>query len=49
MLDERCIFIIQHEQNLGTVFMCCSLGFFLKILPCGFFLIDGTHESVFLS
>ena len=47
MLDERCIFIIQHEQNLGTVFICYSLGFFLKILTCDFFLIDGTHESIF--
>ena len=35
-----------YEQDLSIVLMCCSLGSFLKILSCGFFLID---RSVFLS
>ena len=30
------------EQDLCIVFRCCSLGSSLKILPCGFFLIDGS-------
>ena len=30
------------EQNLGTVLRCCSLYSSLKILPCGFFVIDGS-------
>ena len=28
---------VKEEQDLGTVFMCCSLGFTFKILSCGFF------------
>ena len=27
------------EQDLRTVFKCCSLGSPFKILPCGFFLM----------
>ena len=59
--DGKVQMLFLHEQNLGTVFRCCSLGFLheqdlgkvlrcyslgssLKILLCGFFLID---RSVF--
>ena len=32
------------EQDLNTELRCCSLDSSLKILPCGFFLMD---ESIF--
>ena len=40
------LYYIFIGQKLGTVFMCCSLNLFLKILSCGFFLIN---RSVFFS
>ena len=36
---SNCIF--SKKQNLGTVLKCYSLGSPLKILFCGFFLMDG--------
>ena len=30
------------ERDLGTILKCCSLDSSLKILSCGFFLIDGS-------
>ena len=43
---EYLVFYIYIYIYRGARFRyrCCSLGFSLKILPCGFFLID---ESVF--
>ena len=32
----------EREQDLGTLFRCYSLAFSFKILPCDFFLMDGS-------
>ena len=34
VLDENQWECFSYEQDLGTVFMCYSLGFYYKILSC---------------
>ena len=33
---------VKEEQDLDTIFMCCSLGSTFKILSCEFFSWDGS-------
>ena len=40
------VMILKNDQDLGIVLRCYFLGSSLKILPCGFFLMD---RSVFFS